>query len=172
MAASVPDAGAYLRGDDTDGFGAVDAVSRIWRHSFSRRSNWAWGICWVVMGDPFIDFGNDRQRGWSWKVPPMTVRWWVKNPDRQSALVVVGLGLFWRGRRACAHLLPLVLEPVEDMLRYRRTGRVGLYLALGVHSILLDEWALSYFCVQFPHPKGKVNQGIKQFKRFKLVKSI
>jgi hypothetical protein len=46
----------YLADAVADGLGVVDAVSRIWRHSFSRRSNWAWEICWAGMGDPFVNF--------------------------------------------------------------------------------------------------------------------
>lgn len=47
---------AYLRGVEADGLGAADAFSRIWRHSVSRRSNWAWEICWAGMGDPLFGF--------------------------------------------------------------------------------------------------------------------
>lgn len=44
----------YLRGVEGEGFGASEALSRIWRHSVSRRSNWAWEICWAGMGDPLF----------------------------------------------------------------------------------------------------------------------
>ena len=46
----------YLPAVEGDGLGA--AVSRIWRHSFSRRSNWAWEIGWAGMGDPFTGVCN------------------------------------------------------------------------------------------------------------------
>lgn len=51
VAAELPN---YLADMAAAGLGAVDAVWRIWRHSFSRRSNWAWEICWAGMGDPFV----------------------------------------------------------------------------------------------------------------------
>jgi hypothetical protein len=86
--------------------------------------------------------------------------------------VVGAVGRLWGGGGVEAHLLPCIFEAVEDVLGDSRAGGVGLYLRLCVHAILLDERAMSYCCLQIPHPKDKVNQRIKQFKRFKLIKSI
>ena len=46
----------YLRVVEGEGFGASEALSRIWRHSVSRRSNWAWEIGWAGMGNPLFGF--------------------------------------------------------------------------------------------------------------------
>ena len=53
----------YWRGVAADGLGLAEALSRIWRHSLSRRSNWAWEIGWAGMGILSLIFATSGNGG-------------------------------------------------------------------------------------------------------------